>query len=225
MKTTQSEENYLKQIYRLSGNRDEWVNTNDLASKVNLKASSVTDMVQKLYQKKLVEYKKYKGVKLSVMGKELAINVIRKHRLWEVFLHEKLIFTGDEVHYIAEELEQINSKVLVKRLDQFLNFPNFDPHGDPIPDASGNFSQPDRYLISDCSEGDKGILVGVNDSSTSFLKFLESRELTLGTYLSIIKYHEFDHSFDIEVGSGKNLLNISSEVAFNLFITKETSND
>ena len=204
MKSTQSEENYVKQIFQLSGDPGNWVNTTDLAAKAKLKPSSVTDMIQKLHQKKLVDYKKYKGVKLSLKGKELAINVIRKHRLWEVFLHEKLRFNWDEVHDIAEELEHINSSELVKRLDNFLNFPKFDPHGDPIPDAKGNFTKPDRFLVSECVDGDHGILVGVNDSSTSFLKFLESRKLTLGTTLSIIRSHDFDHSFDIEVGSGRS---------------------
>ncbi|HAW51179.1 MAG TPA: iron-dependent repressor [Flavobacteriales bacterium] len=225
MKSTQSEENYVKQIFQLSGDHDEWVNTTHLAEKVNLKPSSVTDMVQKLHQKNLVKYKKYKGVRLSENGKDLALKVIRKHRLWEVFLHKKLLFNWDEVHDIAEQLEHISSTELVKRLDKFLNYPKLDPHGDPIPNESGEFSHSDRRQVSDCREDDKGILVGVNDSSSSFLQFLENRELTLGTLLKIKKYQEFDQSFDIELGRGKKVLNISSEVAFNLFISNDSSND
>jgi DtxR family Mn-dependent transcriptional regulator len=182
-------------------------------------------MVQKLHQKNLVRYKKYKGVRLSENGKDLALKVIRKHRLWEVFLHKKLLFSWDEVHDIAEQLEHISSPELVKRLDTFLNFPKLDPHGDPIPNESGEFTQSDRQQVSDCKEEDKGILVGVNDSSTAFLKFLENRELTLGTMLTIKKYQEFDQSFDIELGSRKKPLNISNDVAVNLFISKEPAND
>ena len=225
MNSTQSEENYVKQIFQLSGDHDQWVNTTHLAEKINHKPSSVTDMVQKLYLKNLVKYKKYKGVRLSENGRDLALNVIRKHRLWEVFLHKKLLFSWDEVHEIAEQLEHISSPELVKRLDKFLNFPKLDPHGDPIPNESGEFTQSDRRQVSDCREGDIGVLVGVNDSSTSFLQFLENRELTLGTSLTIKKYQEFDQSFDIVFGSRKKTLNISSEVAFNLFISKEPSHD
>ena len=225
MKLTQSEENYIKQIFQLSGDDNKWVNTTHLAEKVNLKPSSVTDMIQKLHHKNLVKYKKYKGVRLSDNGKDLALKVIRKHRLWEVFLHEKLLFTWDEVHDIAEQLEHISSPELVKRLDKYLNFPKLDPHGDPIPNESGEFSHSERRQVSECKEDDKGILVGVNDSSSSFLQYLENRELTLGTPLTIKKYQEFDRSFDIELGSEKKKLNISNEVAFNLFISNDSYND
>ena len=220
MKSSQSVENYIKGIYGLSSDSDEWINTKNLAEKMNTKPSSVTDMVQKLDAKSLVSYKKYKGVQLTKKGQELALIVIRKHRLWEVFLQKKLGFSWDEVHDIAEQLEHISSPELVSRLDQYLNFPKFDPHGDPIPDADGKIKEGERFLISVCQTGDSGKLVGVADSSTSFLKFLETKELTLGIQIRIKEKQEYDLSVDIELVDQKKLLNISNEVASNLFLAK-----
>jgi DtxR family transcriptional regulator, Mn-dependent transcriptional regulator len=130
---TLSEENYLKAIYHLSKEEDESVSTNALAERLETTAASVSDMLKKLAKKELIEYKKYQGVNISEKGKRVALQIIRKHRLWEVFLVEKLSFNWDEVHEIAEQLEHIDSPTLVKRLDEFLGYPKFDPHGDPIP--------------------------------------------------------------------------------------------
>jgi len=221
MQSSNSVENYIKGIYNLSNDNRDWVSTKDLADKMNIKPSSVTDMAQKLSSRKLVSYQKYKGVHLTNQGNKLALKVIRKHRLWEVFLHQTLGFSWDEVHEIAEQLEHIASPELVKRLDKFLNYPKFDPHGDPIPDIDGKIKAAKRVLMSDCSIHDEGQLVGVNDSSTSFLQFLESKQLILGINLKIKDKHEFDQSMDIELIDINQILNVSHSVASNLFLVKD----
>src|SRR6476620_10565441 len=135
---TFSEENYLKTIYHITSSSGAEVSTNAIAEKMETKASSVTDMLKKLADKDLVHYKKYQGVSLTDKGLHSAKMIVRKHRLWEIFLVEKLAFSWDEVHDIAEQLEHIKSEQLVNKLDAFLNFPTEDPHGDPIPNAEGN---------------------------------------------------------------------------------------
>ena len=167
-----SEENYLKAIFHLQKHSKAGVSTNALAEEMQTKASSVTDMVKKLSDKDLVVYKKYQGVYLSETGLKTALQIVRKHRLWEVFLVEKLNFTWDEVHDIAEELEHIKSEKLISELDKFLDYPQRDPHGDPIPDAEGNFQVSNKTLLSNLKKGEIGTLVGVKDSSTEFLKYL-----------------------------------------------------
>ncbi len=198
----------------------DWVNTNDLAGKMNIKPSSVTDMIKKLDQKKLVNYQKYKGVKLTDEGTKLALKVIRKHRLWEVFLQEKLGFSWDEVHEIAEQLEHINSPELVTRLDKFLGFPEYDPHGDPIPDNDGKIKPSRRKLLSEFEEGQTGKLVRVDDSSSSLLQFLESKKLILGSEISLVEKFEYDGSIEIKIHGHRNNLNISREVSENLYLAK-----
>src|SRR5680860_794131 len=146
---TFSEENYLKAIFHLERTHPNGVSTNALAKEMETKASSVTDMIKKLSEKNLINYKKYKGFKLSHFGMKTAIAIIRKHRLWEVFLVEKLNFSWDEVHEVAEQLENIKSEQLIRELDRFLGFPKRDPHGDPIPDAEGNFTVLNKVLLSD----------------------------------------------------------------------------
>ncbi|MEQ8324473.1 MAG: metal-dependent transcriptional regulator [Vicingaceae bacterium] len=218
--STQSEENYLKVIYQLASKDVGYINTSDLASKLDLKPSSVTDMIQKLDQKRLVQYKKYQGVKLSAKGEKLALGIIRKHRLWEVFLHETLGFTWDKVHDIAEQLEHINSTELIERLDLFLNHPKTDPHGDPIPDKVGRLNQLNRIRLSQLRGGEKGVLSGANDSSSEFLRYLKKRDLTLGTIIKITHFNEFDQSYDLEIGTENKTLTISNQVASNLFISE-----
>ena len=220
MISSNSEENYIKGIYRLSGHQKDWVNTNELAGSMGIKPSSVTDMVQKLALKKLVQYQKYKGVKLTKSGQTLALKVIRKHRLWEVFLKEKLGFDWDEVHDIAEQLEHITSAELVKRLDAFLNFPKYDPHGDPIPDAEGNIRKTERSLLSELAKNEGGKIVGVNDSSPAFLKFLDSKHLGLGSEIKVSEVHDFDQSMDIKIKGVTGSTNVSREVTSNLFLLK-----
>lgn len=214
-----SEENYLKAIYHLERNYKSGVSTNALAEEMETKASSVTDMVKKLSKKKLVNYKKYQGVKLSEAGRNTAVSVIRKHRLWEYFLVEKLNFNWDEVHDIAEQLEHIQSEKLIQELDRFLEFPKRDPHGDPIPDAEGNFTKISKVLLSDCNEGEEGILVGVKDSSASFLRYLDKSSISLGSKIKLVHKEDFDQSIQVAIGSTN--LNLSHKIASNLYVKLE----
>ncbi|MCC8359638.1 metal-dependent transcriptional regulator [Salinimicrobium sediminilitoris] len=211
-----SEENYLKAIFHLERKYAGGVSTNALAEEMETKASSVTDMVKKLSDKDLVKYRKYQGVQLSEQGKRTAIEVIRKHRLWEVFLVEKLNFSWDEVHDIAEQLEHIKSEKLTDELDKFLGHPKRDPHGDPIPDAEGNFRISNKMLLADLEEGQSGICVGVKDSSTEFLRYLDKNEITLGKAIKIVQREEYDESLLIKINDKD--LRISKTISKNLFI-------
>lgn len=213
---TFSEENYLKAIYHLSKHGSVSVSTNAIAGKVSAKASSVTDMVKKLADKNLVLYKKYQGVKLTENGRLAATTVIRKHRLWEVFLVNKLNFSWDEVHEVAEQLEHIKSEKLIDQLDAFLEFPTEDPHGDPIPDKHGNMKKTDKVLLSQVSVNEDCLCVGVKDSSSSFLKYLDKNEIALGTTIKVISKESFDESMTLKVA--KNHITISKEVSNNLFV-------
>jgi DtxR family transcriptional regulator, Mn-dependent transcriptional regulator len=211
-----SEENYLKAIFHLEKKYSGGVSTNALAEEMETKASSVTDMVKKLSDKKLVKYRKYQGVQLSDIGNKTAVEVIRKHRLWEVFLVEKLNFSWDEVHDIAEQLEHIKSEKLTDELDKFLGHPKRDPHGDPIPDAQGNFRIANKMLLADLKEGHAGICVGVKDSSTEFLRYLDKNEITLGKTIKVVQREVYDESVLIEIGH--NELRISKSISNNLFV-------
>lgn len=202
MNNSFTEENYLKIIYHLSAelNGGE-VSTNAVAEMAQTKAASVSDMLKKLSEKKLVNYQKYQGVTLTKIGQSVALKVIRKHRLWEVFLLEKLHFTWDEVHVIAEELEHINSEKLVEKLDEFLGFPKFDPHGDPIPDQSGKLPATPYQNLNSLKVGQKGMLMGVSEHNPSFLKYLAKIGLTIGSQIQIIEVNEFDHSASIKINN------------------------
>lgn len=213
---TLSEENYLKAIFHLERKYPSGVSTNALAEEMETKASSVTDMIKKLSDKDLVNYKKYQGVKLSKSGKHTAVSVIRKHRLWEVFLVEKLGFAWDEVHDVAEQLEHIQSEKLIQELDKFLGFPKQDPHGDPIPDAQGNFSVFNKALLADLDKGDSGICVGVKDSSPAFLQFLDKYNIALGKEITILEKEDFDMSMKIKIERSE--LRISQKISANLYI-------
>ncbi len=213
---TFSEENYLKAIFHLERTYPSGVSTNALAEQMGAKASSVTDMMKRLSEKKLVKYKKYQGVKLSETGKETAIEVIRKHRLWEVFLVDKLGFAWDEVHEVAEQLEHIKSEKLISELDKFLGYPKKDPHGDPIPDAKGVFVFADKVLLSELNIGESGICVGVKDSSTEFLQYLDKNDIALGKEISVLEKESFDQSMLINL-IGREL-KISNVISSNLYI-------
>ncbi|MGB0879253.1 MAG: metal-dependent transcriptional regulator [Polaribacter sp.] len=215
---TLSEENYLKTIYHLDAISEKGISTNAIAKKLNTKASSVTDMVQKLSDKKLVIYKKYKGVTLTNSGKKIAVDIIRKHRLWEVFLVEKLNFSWDEVHDVAEQLEHIKSSKLIDELDAFLGFPKQDPHGDPIPDKKGNLQIVKKSLLSTLQENESGICVGVYDSSSEFLQFLDKQGIALGQKIKVLDKEPFDGSLSIELNNKK--LSISNKISNNLYIQK-----
>jgi DtxR family Mn-dependent transcriptional regulator len=211
-----SEENYLKAILHLQKTSKSGVSTNAIAEEMQTKASSVTDMVKKLSEKDLVIYKKYQGVYLSDSGRKTALQIVRKHRLWEVFLVDKLSFSWDEVHEVAEQLEHIKSDKLITELDKFLEFPKRDPHGDPIPDAKGNFHVANKTLLSNLSKGERGTLVGVKDTSTEFLKYLDKNNIALGKTIEVLDKEEFDESMLIQTG-GKTL-RISPMVTVNIFI-------
>lgn len=213
---TFSEENYLKAIYHLTTVTDAEVSTNAIAETMETKASSVTDMLRKLAEKDLVNYKKYQGVSLTDIGRLSAKMIVRKHRLWEVFLVDKLNFAWDEVHDIAEQLEHIKSEQLINKLDDFLGNPTEDPHGDPIPNANGQIVNIEKQLLSELAENQIGICVGVKDSSAEFLKYLDKQEIALGSKIQIIFKESFDLSTKIKV-NGKELT-ISNKIANNLFV-------
>ncbi|CAI8384365.1 MAG: Iron-dependent repressor IdeR [Polaribacter sejongensis] len=216
---TFSEENYLKAIYHLELDSDKVISTNSIAKKLETKASSVTDMIQKLSEKEVVVYKKYQGVTLTDFGRKTAANIVRKHRLWEVFLVEKLNFSWDEVHDVAEQLEHIKSPKLIDQIDAFLGFPTHDPHGDPIPDKEGNLKTIEKSLLSTLSKNESGICVGVNDSSSEFLKFLDKKGVTLGKQITVLEKEDFDASLLIEIDNNK--LSVSNKIASNLYIQRQ----
>ncbi|HSN47857.1 MAG TPA: metal-dependent transcriptional regulator [Flavobacterium sp.] len=213
---THSEENYLKTIYHLTTTSAAEISTSAIAEKIETKASSVTDMLKKLAEKELVNYKKYQGVSLTEKGKLTAKMIVRKHRLWETFLVEKLNFSWDEVHDVAEQLEHIKSEKLINKLDEFLNFPTEDPHGDPIPNAEGQIANVKKQLLSEFEINQTGICVGVKDTSSEFLKYLDKQEIALGSEIEIIEQELFDSSFTIRVGNKE--MTISNKIASNLYI-------
>lgn len=211
-----TEENYLKVIYHLSQLSDSTVQTNAIADGMKTRAATVTDMLKKLSDKKLIDYVKYQGVTLTEDGKTAAVNIIRKHRLWEVFLVEKLKFKWDEVHDIAEELEHINSDLLIERLDDFLGFPKRDPHGDPIPDKDGIFEPSQNTCLHEMSAGTKGMIIGVSEHSSPFLRHLEKLGLTISTSIEILEIADYDGS--VELITDHKKINISREVAQHILV-------
>jgi DtxR family transcriptional regulator, Mn-dependent transcriptional regulator len=212
-----TEENYLKSIYHLSVTSDESVSTNSIAASLNTKAASVTDMLKKLSDKKLINYARYQGVSLTETGKSIAINIVRKHRLWEFFLVEKLNFKWDEVHELAEELEHITSAELIDRLDKFLDHPKYDPHGDPIPDSTGLIKKDELIPIATLKPEQSGIIMGVCEHTPVFLQYLEKMSLTIGKQIKLIEVIAFDHSVLLSVDGGT--ISISRDVAKNILVT------
>lgn len=214
---TQSEENYLKAIYALSEGGGEAISTNLLADKMATKPSSVTDMVKKLSDKGLILYQKYQGCELTELGQKMALQIIRKHRLWEVFLVKKLNFGWDEVHEIAEQLEHIQSAKLTDHLEEYLGFPKFDPHGDPIPDKNGQFEKFNKSIpLSELKEDETGVVIGVEDGSTDFFQFLKRYEIELGTEVKVLEKFNFDQSVLVLVNQKE--ISFSSLVANKIFI-------
>jgi DtxR family Mn-dependent transcriptional regulator len=215
---TLTEENYLKAIYHLSES-SESVSTKSIAENLSVNAASVTDMFKRLGDHKLVIYEKSKGVKLTEKGKKIALQIIRKHRLWETFLVEKLEFTWDEVHEIAEQLEHVHSDLLIERLDELLNYPKFDPHGGPIPDKNGKLPQLKSILLSEARAGVTYSISGVGKNSDAFLKYLNKTGLTLGQSIKIKEIEEFDGSMKIQLLNNKSEIMLSREASANLFVT------
>lgn len=213
---SQTEENYIKAIYAsealIKGN----VSTSVLADKLATKASSVTDMLKKLADKKLINYQKYQGVSLTSNGRKIAVHIVRSHRLWEVFLVNKLNYNWDEVHELAEQLEHIQSDTLIDRLDVYLQSPTIDPHGDPIPDKNGVVTPHQNLMLANISENNSCIVVGVKDSSAAFLKFLDNFNIHLGSEITVLSKEDFDKSMTIFIGKEK--ISVSNKITENLFV-------
>jgi DtxR family transcriptional regulator, Mn-dependent transcriptional regulator len=219
MMLSYTEENYLKAIYRLSEGGVRSVLTNEIAEVMNTKAASVTDMVKKLSVKELISYEPYYGVKITKHGKLGALMVIRKHRLWETFLVEKLQFNWDEVHEIAEQLEHIQSTLLIQKLDEFLGYPTADPHGHPIPDKNGKMQSVRQIPLSDAIVNKKATVRSVTDGSPSFLQYLSKIGVYIGATISILEKIDFDGSLEILIDNKRKVF-ISRDAAKNLLVTE-----
>ncbi|NQZ43030.1 MAG: metal-dependent transcriptional regulator [Flavobacteriaceae bacterium] len=216
---TRSEENYIKTIFHLGGNTSQLITTNAIAGQMETKPSSVTDMAKRLAEKGLVHYQRYQGVNLTESGRRTALSIIRKHRLWEAFLVKKLDFTWDEVHEVAEQLEHIKSEKLIDKIDALLDYPKYDPHGDPIPSKNGDFEVRDKQLLSDMGLGEQGVCVGVKDTSSAFLKFLDKHQIALGQVVAIEEREDFDQSMEVAIDGRR--LHISFRIASNLYVKKQ----
>ncbi len=211
-----TEENYLKAIYHLADGGTKAVLTNEIADSMNTKAASVTDMIKKLSTKNFISYEKYYGVKITKQGKVEALTIIRKHRLWETFLVQKLQFNWDEVHEIAEQLEHIQSPLLIEKLDEFLNYPKSDPHGEPIPDRNGKVQVQAQGCLHDQPLGYKGNIVAVKDSDSNLLKYLNKIGATPGKKIEIAGKEEYDESIEVSVENKR--FTISKSVAQNILV-------
>lgn len=211
-----TEENYLKAIYHLAQGGTKAVLTNEIADSMNTKAASVTDMIKKLSAKNFISYEKYYGVKITKQGKLEALSIIRKHRLWETFLVQKLHFEWDEVHEIAEQLEHIQSPLLIEKLDEFLNYPKADPHGEPIPDRNGKVQVQAHACLNEQPVGYKGTIVAVKDSDSNLLKYLNKIGATPGKKIELTSKEEYDQSLEIIVEDKK--LTISKSVSENILV-------
>ena len=217
---SQTEENYLKAIYKLAEAEPDasGVSTNRIAAALATRAASVTDMLRRLADKGLLAYEKYRGVQLTPEGRRLALLTIRKHRLWEVFLVQQLGFSWDEVHDVAEELEHVQSPLLMRRLDAFLGHPALDPHGDPIPTEDGAVRRPATRLLADLLTGERCLLAAVKNTSAPFLQYLDKVGLQLGAEVEVLDKVIFDNSLEIKVNNVHVAL-ISAEVSRNLLVT------
>jgi len=216
MNFSTSEENYIKAIYHLQ-QANNLVTTNELAAELNTKAASVTDMLKKLKTKKMLHYEPYQGFTLSNEGKKVALGIVRKHRLWEYFLVNKLEFGWDEVHAIAEELEHIHSPVLIEKLDAYLSYPKFDPHGDPIPDINGKMETTKQINLTDLELNAKAEVSAVGSQSTELLELLRHNNIGIGTVLEVIRKFTFDNSIEIVIKKNPPF-SISHQLAQTLFV-------
>ena len=212
---SQSEEDYLKALYHLEMDFDA-VSTNSIADYLDMKPSSVTDMLKKLAEKKFINYEKYKGTSLTKRGRLIALSIIRKHRLWETFLVEKLGFGWDQVHIIAEQLEHIKSEELIENLDNFLGNPKYDPHGDPIPNKDGEIEKMNQKLLVELKTSQKGIITGVKKGTASLLNYLDKEKVKLGDSVKVIEILEFDRTYIVEINKRK--LTFSEKICQNLLL-------
>ena len=216
-----TEENYLKALLKLSFQNEEKpeAGTNEMAAYLGVKPATATDMLKKLKEKELVTYKKYGKILLTEVGRQKGIAILRKHRLWETFLYEKLDFSWDEVHEVAEQLEHIQSAKLVDKLEEFLDFPEFDPHGDPIPKANGDIPAIDKILLSELKADQLCKVVAVKDTSTVFLQYLEKLQITIGTPIKVLELIDFDGSLSIQIAD-QEPRNVSMKFAESLFVKR-----
>jgi len=214
-----TEENYIKAIFHIQNEQEGEVSTNAIADHLQTSAASVSDMIKKLSSKSLIFYKKYKGVTITEEGRALATRIIRKHRLWEVFLVQNLHFNWDEVHDVAEQLEHIQSPLLIKRLDEFLNFPKYDPHGDPIPNEKGEMERNKKVLLADFEHEKEGTVIGVKDTDAKFLQYLDKIGVALSCKITILERVAYDDSLEILINRKEKRL-ITKEVSQNIYIKK-----
>ncbi|MFN5418125.1 MAG: metal-dependent transcriptional regulator [Flavobacteriia bacterium] len=216
-----TEENYIKHIlsFLLSNGYNQGVGTNELASSLDVKPSSVNVMLKRLRDKELIVYEKYGKIFLSETGKLIGMEIIRKHRLWETFLYEKLDFTWDEVHEVAEQLEHIHSSKLIEKLDKFLDFPAFDPHGDPIPNKKGEIKITPKQLLSEIEVGKKCKMVAVNDNSAVFLKYVQELGIAINNEIKVLSKLSFDESLEISVEGKK--ARVSKKFAQNIYVVSD----
>ena len=218
IKLSKSEENYLKSIFNLSEFGNKKVSTNSISKILNIEPASVTDMIKKLSKKKLIYHERYKGSSISKSGIKIALQIIRRHRLWEVFLHDKLKFKWDQIHELAEELEHVSSDNLIDSLDKFLKYPKIDPHGDPIPNKLGEIDFVDKISIYDLNINQKGIVSRIINEDDEFFNLLKKLDIENGSEIKMIDKIEYDDSLEILVNN-KSVI-ISKQIASNIKITK-----
>ena len=218
IKLSKSEENYLKSIFNLSEFGNKKVSTNSISKILNIEPASVTDMIKKLSKKKLIYHERYKGSSISKSGIKIALQIIRRHRLWEVFLHDKLKFKWDQIHEIAEELEHVSSDNLIDSLDKFLKYPKIDPHGDPIPNKLGEIDFVDKISIYDLNINEKGIVSRIINEDDEFFNLLKKLDIEIGSEIKMIDKIEYDDSLEISINN-KSVI-ISKQIASNIKITK-----
>lgn len=216
MNYTISEENYIKEIFHLQ-QESGIVNTGSLAAEMLTSPASVTDMLKKLKSKKLLQYEKYRGFKLNEQGRKIALEVVRRHRLWEYFLSAKLGFEWDKVHAIAEELEHVSSRELISRLDTFLGHPQFDPHGDPIPDSNGKITLVKQMNLTALPIMKYATVSSVANQSGKMLEMLRHYGIVLGSTLKVTKHFEFDGSLELRIAKLPPCI-VSEQVAKNIFV-------
>ncbi|MBK7104062.1 MAG: metal-dependent transcriptional regulator [Ignavibacteriae bacterium] len=220
---TISKENYLKTIFMQNSLNGKMITSSELAKELNVSKAAISEMANKLSQQGYIEYRKFKGIKLLAKGKKIAIDVIRKHRLWELFLIETLGLSWDEVHAEAEKLEHCTTINLIDKIDEHLNFPSLDPHGEPIPNKRGEFrAVKDDIPMKECSINKKYLIVRVNDKSDELMKYLSKISISLNKEISILDKINFDGSILININKTKQML--SEKIIENIFV-REIEND
>ncbi|MGC4130587.1 MAG: metal-dependent transcriptional regulator [Bergeyella sp.] len=205
MKNTHTEENYLKAIFHLMSN-ESTVTINEISKFLNVKMPTVNNMMKKFAEKKWVIYESYKPLFITETGKKEAALIVRKHRLTEMFLVKKMNFGWENVHEIAEQLEHIHSRMFFDKMDELLDYPKFDPHGEPIPDKDGNIIAQNLKKLSQCSENEQIVFTSVTTDDDDFLTYLNEKKLTLGTLITVVKIEKVDKSMVIKVGNKKEIL-------------------